>query len=47
MDHLYHHDPSDQPQRENRLARATNQPDLIKPENIQLAIDAQGTVLLG
>lgn len=26
------------------LPRATNQPDLIKPENIQLAIDAQGTV---
>ena len=26
------------------LPRATNQPDLLKPENINLAIDAQGSV---
>jgi biopolymer transport protein ExbD len=26
------------------LPRATNQPDLVKPENINLAIDAQGSV---
>ena len=26
------------------LPRATNQPDQVKPENINLAIDAQGTV---